>query len=280
MRTLMLSICISLLPFSSLAKTPVINLDTEELRVEQFDQDILDIPVSFESTKNVRALKLKISPELHGIVSVTPSAFEHVKKGHQYQVMLSVNHMQGTSDTPILGYLSIYKKTKEKDKPKNLANPLSITIIPSSVSSELPPMPGPENDLSVQGVDADNDGIRDDVQHYLYQHYHSEKPFFIATLDLARIYQRILIEAESKEASTKNLDLLENALACAYYLEGMKAYEVAANISAETNNTLERVTAYSKFHDQTSNIVTYAKSSTEKAKSCPSEVIQVLEEQQ
>jgi len=134
----------------------------------------------------------------------------------------------------------------------DLAVDLTVSTVP------VPPDPGKAGKETIAGIDANANGVRDDVERFIVFSYPDLTPeqgnTRSALFQYAGAAQESLIVSDSKEESRAlSADLL-HALDCLRYISG--DLDTADRMSAETEahvlNTVRRSTAYSKFNSQLS----------------------------
>jgi len=139
-------------------------------------------------------------------------------------------------------------KSKQIDQPMIL-DP-SIQVIGGH---HLPPEPDPVlNNATVLGIDSNNNGVRDDVERWIYAKYGRMHPINAAIgMEAARVYQKILAHPErAQELRIESYAMI----ACETYLQ-----YYAKMITKEVNsryfrnqiifNTSDREIAYDKYND-------------------------------
>jgi hypothetical protein len=138
-----------------------------------------------------------------------------------------------------------------------------------SMPDTLPPMPNSkENDKTLLGIDTNSNGIRDDVEIYIYnrfQGYTNSKVEREMAMQWARRAQQTLISPETAYED-KKYELTDKVLSCEYYYrtylkdvsykEGL-AYRMEHKIfNAEFKdtvfNTKERLKAYFRYNESMS----------------------------
>ena len=96
-----------------------------------------------------------------------------------------------------------------------------ITIIVSPVliinGTRLPPEPNEEeNNATLVGVDVNNNGVRDDVERWVYQEYKDKHPVHIEIgMQSARTWEKIFTDPSNPETT----DMVDAAIACEVYYE-------------------------------------------------------------
>ena len=115
----------------------------------------------------------------------------------------------------------------------------------------LPPEPDPkENNATLLGVDSNNNGVRDDVERWIYQKYKDKRPIYIdIAMQEARAWQMIMRNPPSTAKTTTKL--MEAAIYCQSYYKIYAKFSddpilVTENIifDAKVLNTIERKNAY------------------------------------
>lgn len=132
----------------------------------------------------------------------------------------------------------------------NLASsPGSYLNVEILVDFPLPPDPGDAGKETLLGIDSDNDGVRDDIQRYIYITYPREKKVRLALMQIARNYQELLPDAADPEKAYENVLKLNRSRLCLYYVKGgtIKASPVQDVLFAEILNTRERSLRYLEF---------------------------------
>ncbi|WP_412068566.1 YfaP family protein [Rubrivirga sp. IMCC43871] len=135
----------------------------------------------------------------------------------------------------------------------------------------LPPDPGEPGRATLSGIDADGDGVRDDVQRTVATRY-PEGPVRDALFDAARAGQDALLRAAAGADASDERRRLRGAIACAAAADaGPDAF---ATLEAVLVNTPERTRAYFALNGQASGTVSLVTSDQETcagAQSAPAE---------
>ncbi|MFC1684024.1 hypothetical protein ACFL0R_00935 [Pseudomonadota bacterium] len=113
----------------------------------------------------------------------------------------------------------------------------------------LPPDPGEEGKQTLLGLDSDNDGVRDDIQRYIYLTYPANEKVRLAITQIAIQYQGLLSQADEPEAAFFHATKLARHGECLDYIVGEASGDIIAALKAEILNTRERSIAYIKFND-------------------------------
>ncbi|WED23240.1 hypothetical protein L3Q72_07570 [Vibrio sp. JC009] len=109
---------------------------------------------------------------------------------------------------------------------------------------QLPPDPGKEGMLTLEGIDSDEDGVRDDVQRYIGENYYLDKELHTALTGLAIAYQDTILQHTSKEETFKQWSETTRALHCLYLADPEGAYSKQQELKSVTLNTRARIEAH------------------------------------
>ncbi len=134
-----------------------------------------------------------------------------------------------------------------------LSNKVHLNIYWEVNGHRLPPEPDPKvNNATLLGVDVNHNGVRDDVERWIYKTYHHpiERGIFMQS---ARAYQKVIVDPKRAHETTKYID---DAYSCRkYWFSQDKAlhdkYEYiypSKEISKIQFNTIKRNMAYQRFN--------------------------------
>jgi len=108
----------------------------------------------------------------------------------------------------------------------------------------LPPDPGKEGKKTLLGIDSDGDGIRDDIQRYIYFTYPDDEKLRLGLTYYAKEFQGILADADDREAAYEHAIKMARHGECLNYLKGDDSIYIERALDAEILNTRERSIAY------------------------------------
>jgi hypothetical protein len=115
----------------------------------------------------------------------------------------------------------------------------------AEATSALPPDPGAQGQVTVAGVDADADGLRDDVQLHIHAAYAGGESRDGA-VQLAKAIQDMLLNGSTKPGAVAAGLSLNRAVDCLYGLDAAKFGERVEDIEGVVVNTGARARAYAK----------------------------------
>jgi hypothetical protein len=120
-----------------------------------------------------------------------------------------------------------------------------VEEVPTPPVNVLPKDPGNEGKQTVQGVDADEDGLRDDVQIHVHQKY-PDGEVRAAAIQLARSFQSLIITGTNKPSALMAALSMNRAIDCLYFLDVAKFGDRVDDIEGVVVNTGARARAYAK----------------------------------
>jgi len=124
-----------------------------------------------------------------------------------------------------------------------------VTLNSGFVGVILPPDPGGEGMLTLLGIDTDSDGVRDDIQRYIYFTYPDDEKLRLGLTYYAKEFQGVLEDADDREAAYEHAIKMSRHGECLCFLKGEGAINIRRAIRAEILNTRERSIAYIAYSD-------------------------------
>ena len=116
-----------------------------------------------------------------------------------------------------------------------LSNKIKLNIYWEVNGHRLPPEPDPKiNNSTLLGVDSNNNGVRDDVERWIYEKYKDKHPIYRAlAMDISKSYQLLLKgEAYYEEAH----QMMSDAIDCADFFKYYAKYYGKKNLIADEDN--------------------------------------------
>jgi hypothetical protein len=169
----------------------------------------------------------------------------------------------------------VFKLNAKFDDP--IHDQITISVYPILIINgiRLPPEPNPEeNNATLLGVDSNDNGVRDDVERWVYQTYQDKHPVHIEIgMQSARTWEKIFTDPSNPETTIQ----VSAAIACEsyykiyakYYNEPILVFELTSidgQITRKITNTPERKDAYIAYDKALSGGV-YTLTKTENMKS-------------
>ncbi|OQX58013.1 MAG: hypothetical protein B5M52_06135 [Helicobacteraceae bacterium 4484_230] len=133
-----------------------------------------------------------------------------------------------------------------------LSPPITITVYKVIHGHRLPPEPDPKiNNSTLLGIDSNNNGVRDDVERWIYMTYNHpiERGLFMQS---ARAYQKVIVDPGRAHETTKYIN---DSVSCELFWKYKetnhpitKYRDIEGEISQIQFNTINRYIAYKKYN--------------------------------
>ena len=108
----------------------------------------------------------------------------------------------------------------------------------------LPPDPAEEGKATLEGIDSDNDGLRDDIQRYIALQYSDSVKTKAALRQAAMALQNIILNSPDETSALRNTELEARASECIRYIRPVDGRRIDNMLLAEFLNTEARSRAY------------------------------------
>ena len=141
--------------------------------------------------------------------------------------------------------------------PNDLENTLTVSLrsnpggflnvqILAETSLNLPPDPGSAGDATIEGVDVNDNGIRDDIERWIALTYQSSEKTRQALIQNYYPLQNFMIHAREgdRDAVYNDMSSMQRAGECLDYIRPDDAYLLIEELQAQIVNTSDRVYAY------------------------------------
>lgn len=171
------------------------------------------------------------------VIGITDADITGLEVGKTYYVLVIAVDKQGTKSGD-RGYQTLYM-----DQNYSLVDVIP-TVLPEPVT--LPPDPGEQGQLSLEGIDSDKDGVRDDVQRFIALTYTKteDKPLRAALREYTALQQQFLKNASNSLKSSTTAEYSTIPIQCVSYFRPIDAQDIFLDIEAELFNTELRSLAY------------------------------------
>jgi len=141
--------------------------------------------------------------------------------------------------------------------PLDLDNTLSVSLrsnpggflhiqIYGESSLNLPPDPGPAGDETLEGVDTNDNGIRDDIERWIGLNYSDSEKTRQALTQTYYPFQNFMIHARAgdRDAVYNDMTAMQRAGECLDYIRSDDAHILIEELRSRVVNTSDRVYAY------------------------------------
>lgn len=201
-------------------------------------------------------------------ITITQPKFPPVlKRGNQVTVPITISIPANTPAGEIKGSL-VLKRILPNGKVNEVwrADVLPAELTFSSI--QLPPDPGKAGKATIQGIDSDNDGVRDDIQRYIALTYPTSTKTRAALTQGVVNQQQALLYADDKEHSIQIAGEGTRDTECIHYVAPDDASDIGAALQAVLLNTDARSRAYLAYDRQLSGQVFHMRRLNEWKTSC------------
>jgi hypothetical protein len=128
---------------------------------------------------------------------------------------------------------------------------LGFEVDSTLIDDGLPPDPGEAGKATLEGIDSDGDGVRDDLQRWIALNFPDDPAIQAGLTQYILPLQQALIDAESEELALIHRNTRSLARRCLDAMLGIQqAYEYYTLLKAQTLNTMERSRAYIMYDKQ------------------------------
>ncbi len=114
----------------------------------------------------------------------------------------------------------------------------------------LPADPGEAGKKTLEGIDSDNDGVRDDIQRYIAIEYPDSEKIRRVLTDKAKADQAFILNADDREKVLEANTEQGKAIDCLWYIDPETASTNYKKLKAQVLNTEERIRAWIKADSQ------------------------------
>jgi hypothetical protein len=215
------------------------------------------IPLSFTASANLTNVVVRVVPALQGLVQVTPSSLAAAQKGQTIHLTLTVAPSASAPLVVTQGTIQVHVGTA------TIAQPLSVQIIvASNAVGLLPPDPGAAGMATLEGIDSDGDGVRDDVERYIWLTYPQSARQRAALFQEAIAFQNLVVGGATAQNNLQQVDQADDCLSYTFMTGdgdvggGLRAKDADEALTAVVMNTPSRVKAYAQANAQFSGTVT------------------------
>ena len=139
---------------------------------------------------------------------------------------------------------------------------------PDPPGNDLPPDPGEAGKTTLEGIDSDQDGIRDDIQRYIALTYLESQKTRAALRQFTIAFHKAILESSDKENALNNTEDVHRAQECLWYIHSRSSIKMKNFLKAEYLNTMERSIAYLNYNKKLSGSVFGSKDLDEYKTSC------------
>ena len=138
----------------------------------------------------------------------------------------------------------------------------------SGPGDSLPPDPGEPGKATLEGIDSDGDGVRDDIQRYIALTYPDSRKTREAFRQFALALDKATLVTSDEESALRNVESMHRAIECLWYIHSEHSIKMSDLLMAEYLNTYARSRAYLEYDAKLSGHVFGGKDIDEYRSSC------------
>jgi hypothetical protein len=198
---------------------------------------------SFTASEAISNAVIRVVPAIESFVRVAPASFGSIAPGQKINLTITffapVTSPSGTLDGTI-------QLRSAVSPPRNFAQPLPVTLMIQG----LPPDPGAAGKATLQGIDSDGDGVRDDIQRYIALTYSNSEKTRAALTQSAKALHFALLDTQDKNKSIAHMIERIAAYDCLYAIRPNDAAAISGELRAQMLNTEERIGTYLTYDEQ------------------------------
>jgi hypothetical protein len=111
---------------------------------------------------------------------------------------------------------------------------------------QLPPDPGPAGDATLEGVDVNGNGIRDDIERWIYLTYPDSEKLRRALIQEYYPLQNMIVhgQQQNRDAVYDDMYAMMRSGECLHYIQSDKPHKISEELKARIVNTDERTYGY------------------------------------
>jgi hypothetical protein len=208
------------------------------------------LSLSFTPNQDLPQGNLRPVPVLAPFMQISRGSFQNLVQGQATAVEVLLSVPLDTEPATFRGTLQL--RDGIGPGAKNLAKPVHITLIVLEPLPDggLPPDPGDAGRATLEGIDSDGDGIRDDIQRYIALTYPDSEKLRAGLTQITRVVQEALLVRDDKPLSLNAASSSDRASECLRYILGPSSPDVQNELYARFLNTVARSRAYLAYDAQ------------------------------
>ena len=224
---------------------PVVSWDPNKIEIKQMQGTQSIHSLTVKSTEDLQDIIARVVPELQPWVSISPASIGIIQKEKKIELTLTINVPPNAIVGEYDGVIQLRQATVGRNQ-RVIAKPLPLVLVitEQQYNVVLPPDPGKAGRQTLLGIDSDSDGVRDDIQRYIYFAYPDDEKVRVAMTQLAIEYQGLLSQASDPDAAFNHATRMARHGECLFYIQGETSLDTRAALKAEFLNTRERSLAY------------------------------------
>lgn len=174
--------------------------------------------LTFSSTLDLSDARIEVVPEIAPFLSIQSSSFVTVPANQPRDVAVDFHILPNANFSTFDG--TVHVKVGSQTLPSTLK--LVIHVAGSGAAIFLPPDPGEAGKTTLEGIDSDRDGVRDDIQRHIALTYPSSERTRAALTQTAMAFGQTIIGSQDQSSALSNLSGLARSQDCLFYVRGVR----------------------------------------------------------
>lgn len=201
------------------------------------------VTLSFIAQDTIPATTVRVVPELQPYANVAPATIVALQKGQTVQVTLT---LQAGATVPLFTAKNGTIQLRQQSNPnKTIAQPISVSLLVVPVG--FPPDPGEAGKATVEGIDSNNNRVRDDLERYIALTHRDSARMRAALMQSAIALANQLTARDSEQQSVFAAGEVTKANECLNYVDSDRGLDYGEALSAQFLNTKKRIEALKKY---------------------------------
>jgi hypothetical protein len=228
--------------------TPAVSWQPSEINIYGVRGATTTLSLVVTPSQDLADAVVRVTPEIGSVVAVSPMTLGTLTAGRPVTLAVTIAPQTSAVLGPVEGAIQI-RNSGSPGKAYGRALGVKITIDPFP----LPPDPGEGGKATLQGIDVNQNGVRDDVERYIAYTYPepSDAATRAALAQYAIPLQQALMDTADETKALEHEKDIDRATECLRYLHGsMPARGIRRSISLVLLNTSERSRAYLDYNAQ------------------------------
>ncbi|MBS0436501.1 MAG: hypothetical protein JSR75_16705 [Proteobacteria bacterium] len=200
--------------------------------------------MQFTASKGLERVSLSLSPTLSNLAQLSTTSIKEIDKGKVVKLTLRL----APNATAPLSVIQGYVQLAAKEPAVTSQLPITVIVATGAIGT-LPTDPGEAGKATLAGIDSDNDGVRDDIERYIWLTYPQSEKVRRSLFAVAREFQPALLSAATGDATSTARGYLAtaNAIDCVWYVRTNDAVDIRRALFAQYLNTKVRSLAYASY---------------------------------
>jgi hypothetical protein len=225
---------------------PVVSWAPSAATVTLVPNSATSLTYRLTATEDIVSARMRVTPSLTKYLTVTPASVANVRRGQWIDVTVTLTLPIDAAPDPILGTIQLRLVDTSGKVASTLSRPLPVTI--NVQCPCLPPDPGLAGGLTLEGVDANANGVRDDLERAIAFRTKSNPNLRASLNQFGAALQKTYGASSTLSDARLVAEAIFSAIDCVSAQTGEEESGVWVSfVQLEFLNSRERVRAYTAF---------------------------------